>query len=157
MSFALHALVVGGGWLALSRMPGRGGDFHADLAIILDWRPDLVVSMTQAPEMAPAKDLPLALMRAGVRWAHFPVSDYGIPDDSGDRIWPDLSSDLHAVLGRGGRVLLHCMGGCGRSGMLALRAMIEGGEAPGDALVRLRATRPCAVETEAQMAWALRR
>jgi len=54
----------------------------------------------------------------------------------------------------GGRVLIHCRGGCGRSGMAALRLMIESGEEAGAALSRLRALRPCAVETEAQMAWA---
>ena len=33
--------------------------------------------------------------------------------------------------------------------------MIECGEAPEPALKRLRAVRPCAVETEAQMLWAV--
>ena len=41
--------------------------------------------------------------------------------------------------------------------MIALRLMIEAGEAAGPALKRLRALRPCAIETEAQMDWALRR
>jgi hypothetical protein len=31
---------------------------------------------------------------------------------------------------------------------------VEAGETPGAALARLRAVRPCAVETEAQLAWA---
>ena len=52
-------------------------------------------------------------------------------------------------------VLVHCFGGCGRSGMLVLRVMIEAGEPAGTALKRLRQVRPCAVETEAQMAWAV--
>jgi hypothetical protein len=39
--------------------------------------------------------------------------------------------------------------------MVALRLMIELGEAPDDALARLRVVRSCAVETDAQMAWAL--
>jgi hypothetical protein len=34
--------------------------------------------------------------------------------------------------------------------------MVECGERPEAALRRLRAMRPCAVETEAQLAWALR-
>ena len=40
--------------------------------------------------------------------------------------------------------------------MAVLRLMIEAGEAPEVALPRLRAVRPCAVETEAQMTWATR-
>ena len=39
--------------------------------------------------------------------------------------------------------------------MAALRLMIEAGEKPDRALVRLRALRPCAVETEEQLYWAL--
>src|SRR5690606_33735699 len=54
----------------------------------------------------------------------------------------------------GGRVLVHCLGGCGRSGMVALRLMIGAGETPEVALRHLRGVRPCAVETEAQLAWA---
>ena len=53
-------------------------------------------------------------------------------------------------------MLVHCRGGCGRSGMAVLRLMVEAGEAPEEALARLRAVRPCAVETEAQMDWARR-
>jgi len=41
--------------------------------------------------------------------------------------------------------------------MAVLRLMIEAGEEAGDALARLRSLRPCAIETHAQMAWALRR
>ena len=38
--------------------------------------------------------------------------------------------------------------------MVVLRLMMECGERPAAALARLRAVRPCAVETQAQMAWA---
>jgi protein-tyrosine phosphatase len=46
------------------------------------------------------------------------------------------------------------MGGCGRSGTAALRLMVEAGENPKAALQRLRAVRPCAVETPEQFQWA---
>ncbi len=76
------------------------------------------------------------------------------------RIPPDeieaLVDELSARLAAGGRIALHCMGGCGRSGMLALRLMVRAGEAPEAALARLRAARPCAIETAAQLAWAVR-
>jgi hypothetical protein len=149
VSFGPHALPVGNGLLALSPMPGRKGDFAGDMARVLDWRPDLVVSMTEGAEMA-AIDLPRALAGAGIGWRHFPVVDYGVPVGGFD----GLAAEIGAVLDGGGRVLLHCMGGCGRSGMVALAVMARAGEAPGAALDRLRAVRPCAVETEAQQVWA---
>ncbi|MBR9844091.1 MAG: protein phosphatase, partial [Rhodobacteraceae bacterium] len=52
---------------------------------------------------------------------------------------------------------VHCFGGCGRSGMAIMRLLVEMGEEPEAALARLRAVRPCAVETEAQRLWAANR
>ena len=43
---AFHALSVGGGLLALSALPGRGGAYARDLEHIRDWKPSIVVSMT---------------------------------------------------------------------------------------------------------------
>lgn len=148
MSFGPHELPVAGGVLALSPMPGRGGDFAGDVARVLVWRPDLVVSMTESAELA--TDLPGALAAAGIGWRHFPVVDYGVPEAGFDA----LAAEIAGVLSGRGRVLLHCMGGCGRSGMVALAVMVRAGEEPAAALARLRAVRPCAVETAAQLAWA---
>ncbi|MDG0986802.1 MAG: protein-tyrosine phosphatase family protein, partial [Paracoccaceae bacterium] len=54
----------------------------------------------------------------------------------------------------GSRILVHCRGGCGRTGMIVLRIMVEFGENPDKALQRLRRIRPCAVETKDQENWA---
>ena len=86
----------------------------------------------------------------GVAWLPFPVPDYGIPQAG----WPEISAAAHAILSQGQKVLLHCMGGCGRSGSALLRLMVEAGEPAPFALHRLRQARPCAVETEAQYHWA---
>ncbi|MFN3293253.1 MAG: protein phosphatase [Gemmobacter sp.] len=153
MNFGPHELPVAGGMLALGPLPGRGGDLDGDLARLFAWRPDLVVSMTEAPEMA-AADLPGRLAAAGIGWRHFPVADYAVPDAAATAAWPGLAGEIAVRLAAGGRVFLHCMGGCGRSGMVALALMVRAGEAPGPALARLRAVRPCAVETPAQAAWA---
>ena len=44
-----------------------------------------------------------------------------------------------------------------RSGMIALRLMVERGADPDEALKRLRAVRPGAVETDEQRLWAQKR
>jgi protein-tyrosine phosphatase len=151
MALTIAAIKLAGGVLAISSMPGRAGGYASDLIAILDWRPTLVVSLTEAGESAQAAPaLAADLCRNGILWRHFPIADYGIPEAG----WLPVSIELHAVLAQGGKVLVHCMGGCGRSGMIALRLMIEAGEAPKSALTRLRAIRPCAVETDAQFAWA---
>jgi protein-tyrosine phosphatase len=145
----------GGGAIGLCRMPGRGGRLADDVAAILAWRPALVVSLTEASELARhgADAMPGLLAAGGVACRSFPVVDYGAPE-ADDGAWPVQAAELHAALDAGQRVLVHCMGGCGRSGMVALRLMAERGEAVEAALQRLRAARPCAVETDGQLAWA---
>ena len=65
-----------------------------------------------------------------------------------------LSKNIHQKINNGDRILVHCRGGCGRTGMIVLRIMIEFGEDPDEALKRLRKIRPCAVETNSQENWA---
>ena len=88
------------------------------------------------------------------RWYHLPTEDFGIPDTEINSVWPEISENIRQALAGGGRVIVHCRGGCGRSGMVALRLMIECGEEHFTALNRLRALRDCAVETKAQLQWA---
>ncbi|MCL6282320.1 protein phosphatase [Ruegeria sp. 2012CJ41-6] len=157
LHMVIHDLPVGGGTLALSPLPGRSGDYDGDLALIAEWKPGLVISMTTELEMFGAGALQFGpdIQSRASRWAHLPVTDFSAPPIAIQEAWPEVSADARHALNGGGRVLVHCRGGCGRSGMVALRLMIEGGEAPEAALTRLRAVRPCAVETEDQMEWAM--
>ncbi|KMK68525.1 protein-tyrosine phosphatase family protein [Puniceibacterium sp. IMCC21224] len=153
----IHALPVAGGILAIAPLPGSDGDYAGDLEHIHGWAPALVISLTTDVEMLAggAQNLGAQLQDQGTRWAHLPIADFGAPDAGFADKWTGISGQaLQALAGRG-RVLVHCRGGCGRSGMVALRLMIEAGEAADEALERLRTVRPCAIETDAQMEWAL--
>jgi len=112
--------------------------------------------MTPEAEMTAsgAGDLGGDLQDMGARWVHLPVADFGVPSGEVRAAWPAVSQAALRALTGGGRVLIHCRGGCGRSGMAALGLMVAAGEAPEAALARLRGVRPCAVETDAQYAWA---
>ncbi len=155
--FAIHDLPAGGGVIGLCPLPGRHAAYARDLDVLLHWRPDLVLSMTTLPEMTGhgAGHLGEDLARHGIGWRHLPIVDFGAPGAGVAANWPAVSVLAGGILGSGGRVLVHCYGGCGRSGMAVLRLMVEAGEDGRAALTRLRAARACAVETEAQMAWAL--
>jgi len=154
--FIIHALPVLRGILAIAPLPGSGGDYAADLAHLKDWQPAMVVTMTTPAEMvaAGADRLGRDVGFMGSRWVHVATPDYGVPDAEAMRNWARAEPIALSALRGGGRVLIHCRGGCGRSGMAALRLMIAAGDAPEAALERLRALRPCAVETSAQMRWA---
>ncbi|MCB2134689.1 MAG: protein phosphatase [Rhodobacteraceae bacterium] len=138
-------------------MPGREGAYCKDIAAIIGWGPALVLTMATTAELTAngASGIGADLGAQGVEWRHLPVPDFGSDSAALQGGWGGASADALTILRHGGRVLAHCMGGCGRSGMALLRLMVEAGEAPDAALGRLRAARPCAVETEAQRLWAV--
>jgi len=155
-SFDIYPIKVGDGAVALSPIPGRSGNYEADLTQVLRWKPDLVVTMTTGPEMrrVGAEGLGSDLGSVAVKWVPLPIVDFGAPEADVLARWPKISTDAAGILRKGGRILVHCFGGCGRSGMVALRLMVEAGDEPRAALERLRAVRPCAVERDTQFEWA---
>ncbi len=137
--------------------PGRIGIMGVprsaeDIGRIVDWDAGIVLSMTTAAEMPIT--LSQLLSDHGIGWEHLPIPDWGAPPEEVQALWRDVGPRVHAVLDDGKGVIVHCRGGCGRSGMMALRVLIERGEAASKALARIRKVRPCAVETDAQYSWA---
>lgn len=154
--FVIYALPVQRGILGIAPMPGVGGAYDQDIAHLRDWKPAMVVSMTEAGELHAAGVTTLAtdLQHSGTRWFAFPVPDFGVGDPLQEAEWEVIRNTALSALNGGGRVLIHCRGGRGRSGMAALRLMIAAGEGQKAALKRLRTIRPGAVETRAQERWA---
>ncbi len=148
MALVIAEVAVGGGVLGVGPMPGRDAGYDTDLADLLAWGPGLALTMTTAAELAAkgADRMPRDLGAAGVDWLHLPIRNYGAPTGQTLDAWPRASARARDILAGGGRVWVHCMCGCGRSGTAALRLMVEAGEEPSAALERLRAVRPCAVE-----------
>jgi len=155
MAFRIETIALANGaHLGISPLPGREGAGLLDLACIARWKADIVVSMTETSEMERHNmaDLGGLLAQFDIRWAHFPIRDFGTPRY--EQRWQDLAPRLHEILDRNGRVLAHCYGGHGRSGMVLLRLMAERGIPANLALKQLRKVRPGAVETDAQFNWA---
>lgn len=136
--------------------PGRIGIMPLPDAEAMDeiaaWGATLVISMTTGREM----NGPLGpeLGRIGAAWEHLPIVDFGAPDPDIQAAWAMISPRVHMRLNDGEGIIVHCRAGCGRSGMIALRLLVERGENPEAALARMRAVRPCVVETREQYDWA---
>lgn len=146
--------LASGGLIALAACPGRHRGAAADVAAYRAWGATDVLSLTQAHELPDEAALETALHAAGLAWHRFPIADYGVPDAGS--AWPDLAPRLHAALDRGGRLVLHCWGGRGRSGMVAARLLVERGASVEEAGGIVRTARPGAVETPEQEAWVAR-
>lgn len=86
----------------------------------------------------------------GLGWIHLPIEDNSVPDALFSEHWPTVSPQLRAVLKRGDKVALHCMGGSGRTGLLAAHVLLDCGWPLEQAMRHIRALRPGAFSQPAQ-------
>ena len=77
---------------------------------------------------AEAADDPSALAAAGIAFLHLPTPDHYAVAQA------DLDRGVAFVRAAGGRAVVHCREGVGRSALLALCVLADGGRAPLDAL-----------------------
>jgi protein-tyrosine phosphatase len=136
------------GMVAICRQPHLDSDFQT----VQDWNADVIVTMTTVDEFE-RDDFAAKISNSTPQWIQAAVTDFGVPEND----LSEVISRLSGVLGNNGRVLIHCMGGKGRSGMLATRLLVEQGEEPENALNRIRNRRAGAVETKDQENWASNR
>lgn len=168
-----HPLQIGevaaaGGVIGMTICPGKRGpsgygerwerDLALDMAAIGAWRPDAVVTLMETPEFAQygVPGLPGAMAAADARWFHLPIRDVSIPGPAFEEQWAAAGAALRATLGDGGRVLVHCVGGLGRTGLVAARLLIELGTPVEAAIAEVRRARPGAIETAEQLAFVRR-
>ena len=164
----IDAMPCGNGLVGMTLCPGKRGksnfegywerDLAVDMHAIVDWGPTAVVSLMEDQEfpMLEVTGLGDAIEAAGLEWHHLPIRDVDVPDERFERRWAYSGHVLRQKLKSGERILLHCRGGLGRTGMVAARLAIEFGAAPEEALRRVRDTRPGTVETALQAAYVLR-
>ncbi len=84
----------------------------------------------------------------GLDVLHHPVPDMDAPQDPAS--FAEFVDEVMNRLLNGETVVIHCLGGLGRAGTLASCLFVQAGMTPGQALARVRAARPGAVETEVQ-------
>lgn len=145
------------GEIALSRMPGSVTRLEEDVAEIVALNCACVLTLSSEEELIlhGAHRLSSLLVDKGIEWHHFPIDDYATPLPSQDQAWSELSDRLHHHLNNNLTILIHCYAGIGRSGMIALRLLVEQGVNPEEALNQIRNVRPGAIERPAQYEWAI--
>ncbi len=142
------------GRVALSACPGRldlGGEVGDHIALLRGHGIKVVVSLVEDREMEfyGAVGLRAALRDAGMRSIHFPLVDTQPPEELFAA--RTLCAQLLGWLGEGEHVLIHCIGGWGRSGTLAASLLTHQGYAAAAAIKLVRQARsPRCVESRAQ-------
>lgn len=131
-------------------------DLDTDLAAIASWGARAIINLVEEHEMLElgvadtAERLP-----AGIDYFHLPIPDAGIPDAQWEAAWSAHGAVVRARLAAGHKILVHCKGGLGRTGLLAARLLIEFGMPPAQAVSAVRAARAATIETDAQLEYVL--
>jgi ADP-ribosyl-[dinitrogen reductase] hydrolase len=160
--------VPGNGLVGITFAPGKkqpdalsgphDRDLAADLHVIAAWNAAAVVTLVEGFELDELQIPHLGDEVRGrfIEWHHWPIRDVSVPGPAFDEAWAANSARMRSLLACGANVLIHCKGGLGRAGMIAARLLVEMGIEPAEALARVRAARPGAVETRAQEEWVAR-
>ncbi|PSV30117.1 MULTISPECIES: cyclin-dependent kinase inhibitor 3 family protein [unclassified Photobacterium] len=112
----------------------------------------IVVTALSIKEMEAKKVglLPLVVQQVGLQWFNTPIKDDCAPDESFQPHWDAISPALHQALDNGEKVALHCMGGSGRTGLLAAHLLLEKNWQLEDIISQVQALRPNAFTKEVQ-------
>jgi len=157
--------LAAGGAIGMTHCPGRctrdaaGRDWQRrlddDVLAVRDAGYATVVTLLADDELARhgVPGLRARVQAAGLRSLQLPIADYGVPDSTVLRDWNAALPGLLAQLQQPGRVLVHCAGGFGRTGMMVATLLRALGEEAGPAMAQVRAVRPGTIETAEQEAF----
>lgn len=159
-------VVEGGGRVGITLCPGKrqpnaatgpwDRDLEADLDAVKAFGADVLITLMESDELADAavdmKALERGVSSRGMIWAHLPIVDFQAPSLAFETAWQQHAAGWRDIVKCGGRVVAHCRGGRGRSGLVAARLLIELGWEPDAAITGIRSANPKAIETPAQEA-----
>lgn len=153
------------GLVGMTICPGKKGssvygapwnrDLDVDMKFILgEWQANIMVTLLENHEfemlgIEAMKDLASQKWKP-MQWIHFEITDGGIPDERFEQHWLQVRAQLITALANGNRVLVHCRGGLGRTGLVVAKLLIETGVSPDEAIKSVRTARKGAIETEEQ-------
>jgi protein-tyrosine phosphatase len=150
-----------GARLGLTLAPGK----HQPIAASGAWARDLDADLLRLRDEHGAKTLVTLLTDEELVWARIqrlseacrshgieqlrlPIRDRGVPEDPAALV--RLVEQILSRLRAGETVVVHCMGGLGRSGLVAACALVADGRRPSRAIADVRRARRGAIETTAQ-------
>ncbi|MHA3884363.1 phosphatase domain-containing putative toxin [Stutzerimonas degradans] len=104
-------------------------------------------------ELNQAAELPQLCAQRNLEWFHLPVADEQVPLADFDEAWSASHVRIGALLAEGRDIAIHCKGGSGRTGLIAARILIDRGLPRVQAIARVQALRPKAIQHPAHVAW----
>lgn len=147
-----------GGVIGMTSCPGKQDDFffepclsrlEADVKTIASWGASVVVTLMEEVELhiLQITNLPEKLSENGVKWVHLPIKNRALPGSDFETVWSVVGEELRSILRNGGKIVIHCQEGVGRTGLIAARLLIEMGVRKDEAIKIVRKSRIGALET----------
>ena len=147
-----------GGIIGMTSCPGKQDDFffersdsrlEADIRAIASWGASVIVTLMEEVELdiLQISHLPETVADNGMKWIHLPIRNRMLPGIDFEAVWRVVGEELRSILARGGRIVVHCQEGVGRTGILAARLLIEMGVETDEAVKLVRKARSGALET----------
>ena len=159
----IHAVAAGAGVVGMTLCPGKvqphaatgpwDRDLARDMDVIARFGASILITLMESHELATAvaaEAISDAARARGIKWLHLPIVDLNVPDAAFERTWLDAGKTVRRALRQGAKVVVHCRGGRGRSGLLAARILVELGMDPETAMSEVRVANPLAIETTVQ-------
>jgi ADP-ribosylglycohydrolase/protein-tyrosine phosphatase len=129
-------------------------DLPADLETIKSSGAKALVTLMETDELTavsvPLTELAEKTASFGLEWHHLPIRDVDVPDERFEDLWTYSGVRLRSLLVKGDKIVIHCLGGLGRTGTVAGRLLVEFGVTPGDAIKAIRSARTGTIETRKQ-------
>jgi len=152
-----------GGMIGMTLCPGKkqkyaysgswNRDLDTDLKVIRDWGAKALVCLIEEQEFTELGviDLPEKTKSSGIAWHHLPIQDGSVPDSSFEEEWENVREHIHEIIYAGDKVVLHCKGGLGRTGLVAAMILVETRMDTDEAIRTVRFARQGAIETAQQV------
>lgn len=154
MTHPTWQLNLDSGALVLTPCPGtKDVDLDSALAQLKQQGVEAIVTALDVQELA-GKGVSLLGEKAqqlGMKWFQIEIEDDCAPDEQFAAKWQQASPELHQVVDNGGKVAMHCMGGSGRTGLLAAHLLLEKAWPLDDIVREVQALRPGAFTKSVQV------
>lgn len=149
------------GKIILTHFPGRKGEeklfnykiFIEELKTFHQLKCGAIVSLVEDTEFEKMYDKKLfvrEIYNNNLSWFHLPIVDLKVPKHKFIDKWQTIKSLLKNELVDGNNIVIHCMGGKGRSGTIAAILLVEFGVNNKEAIEIVRKQRKGAIETTEQ-------
>ena len=155
------------GALGITHCPGRNRidsagrqwkrNLRDDLRDLMAWGASAVLTLVEDYEFARlgVPEFATEIRRTRLLWYHMAIPDMSAPGTAFDDAWSRYGVRVFGSLRDGERLVVHCAGGLGRSGMVAAKLLVALGAPANQAIATVRQVRPGAIETDGQVEYVL--